>query len=148
MKRIDIARPTREQRREVIDLEADGRLDINRVSTREELLAVRKEIRKVNLDSVARDYIADLVEATITDRTHVDLVKTTVDEGASERATVALVRAARAHAYLQGRDYVLTQDIDAVATPILRHRLPLVSGSETTTDHVVAQILEQIQSRG
>ena len=67
--------------------------------------------------------------------------------GASPRATLSLVRAARASAFLAGRGYVTPQDVKDVAPEVLRHRLVLTyeaEARETTTDDVVAQVLAEV----
>ena len=89
-------------------------------------------------DPVA-DYIVDLVRAT---RTHA-----AIQFGASPRASSMLTLASRAVAALQGRDYVIPDDVKALALPALRHRLVLAPGSEIegiTTEDVVRQVLESI----
>ena len=72
-------------------------------------------VRKVHMSEPVRHYIINLVTAT---RTHPDLRL-----GASPRATLHLVRACRAYAALDGRDYVIPDDVQTLASPVLAHRL-------------------------
>jgi len=68
--------------------------------------------------------------------------------GASPRATLALLAAARAHAFLQGRGYVVPEDVKSVAPDVLRHRVLLTYEAEAenvTSDQVVARILERVE---
>ena len=68
--------------------------------------------------------------------------------GASPRATLALLAAARAHAFLQGRGYVVPEDIKEIAPDVLRHRVLLSYEAEAenvTSDQVVARILERVE---
>ncbi len=92
--------------------------------------------RTVHVDPVITDYVARLVEAT---RTHVD-----VRMGASVRGALALIRCAKTFAALQGRHYVVPDDVKALAEPVLAHRLVLDPESEfdgVTTTSVVAQLV-------
>jgi len=85
------------------------------------------------------DYIVDLVRAT--------RERPSIAFGASPRAATMLTTASRAYAAMQGRDYVLPDDVKALAVPALRHRLVLAPGAEIeglTTEAVVRQILEQV----
>lgn len=92
--------------------------------------------RTAHVDPVITDYAARLVEAT---RSHVD-----VRMGASVRGALALIRAAKTFAALQGRHYVVPDDIKALAEPVLAHRLVLDPESEfdgVTTTTVIAQLV-------
>ena len=85
-----------------------------------------------------RRYAVDLVGAT---RSHPDLRL-----GASPRATLHLLRAARASAALDGRDYVLPDDVQALAVPVLAHRLLPTAQAQLnrrTSEQVVAEILQR-----
>jgi len=79
------------------------------------LLALRDEVRRVRVADEVEAYLVSLVRAT---RLHPD-----IQLGASPRATVALFRAAKATALLQGRSFVLPDDVKAIARPVLAHRL-------------------------
>ncbi len=102
------------------------------------LSAIRAFIRDIRLaDDVIR-YVVALIRAT---REH-----PAIEFGASPRAATMLTAAARAFAALDGRDYVIPDDIKTLALPALRHRIVLAPGAEIdgqTSDGVVAQILEQ-----
>ncbi len=96
-------------------------------------------IRTVHLSEQVRRYAIDLVNATRSSRI--------VHLGASPRATLQLVRTARARAALDGRDYVLPDDLQALAGPILAHRLILAPEAHTqrrTAEDVVAEILSRV----
>jgi MoxR-like ATPase len=88
---------------------------VETVLTASQLLALRDSTRQVHVSDEVETYIVDLVHAT---RSHADL-----QLGASPRATVALYRAAQAWAVLDGRGFVLPDDVKSVALPVLAHRL-------------------------
>jgi MoxR-like ATPase len=79
-------------------------------------------VRAVHASAAVRDYLVALVGAT---RTHPDLRL-----GASPRASLHLLRAARAHAALDGRDHVLPDDLQLLAVPVLAHRLLLTADAQ------------------
>lgn len=82
-----------------------------------ELERVRQEVDRVSIHEAMENYILDIVEAI---RKHRD-----VEVGPSPRATLALTKAARAYAYLEGRDYVVPEDVRQLAEPLLTHRVTL-----------------------
>ena len=108
----------------------------------------REVALKVFLDPRLGDYIVDLIHATRApkDGGLADLVPL-VEYGASPRATIALAQAARAHAYLRGREFVSPDDVKAMAPDVLRHRVLLSFEAEAenvTSDEVIARILAAV----
>ena len=89
------------------------------------VLAARQEVLQVHVAESLQRAIVDLVRATRAPERHVPRLAGTVAAGASPRAVLALALAARALAYLQGRDFVLPDDLIAMAPDALRHRLVL-----------------------
>jgi MoxR-like ATPase len=87
------------------------------VATREDLLGMQAAVRDVRVEPAVGRYLLALVTAT---RGHADVVL-----GASPRGTLALFRASQARAYAQGRSYVTPEDVQALATPVLGHRIAL-----------------------
>jgi MoxR-like ATPase len=87
------------------------------IASRDELLEMQAAVREVRLEPAVGRYLLSLVTAT---RGHADVVL-----GASPRGTLALFRAAQARAYARGRGYVTPEDIQALATPVLGHRIAL-----------------------
>ncbi|MFB0847464.1 AAA family ATPase [Paenibacillus oleatilyticus] len=90
---------------------------IRTVVLQEEFVSLQKEARAVHVDDTIKQYIVQLTTAT---RTHPD-----VSLGASPRASVALMRASQAQAFLRGRSYVIPDDVKELAVPVLAHRLTL-----------------------
>jgi MoxR-like ATPase len=80
-----------------------------------ELIGLQKLVRTVYVDSSIKRYIVNIVEAT---RNHPD-----IRLGASPRASIALMRASQARAWMQGRQYVIPDDVKALAAAIIKHRL-------------------------
>ena len=103
------------------------------------IVAMRQTIAQIRVSDAIIDYVVDLVRAT--------RERPSISYGASPRAATMLTTAARAYAAMQGRDFVLPDDIKALAVPALRHRIVLAPGAEIeglTTEQVVRQIVEQV----
>ncbi len=115
--------------------------------TREQIFAARREVLELHMAPAVEEYLVQLVLATRDPAPyHSELVRW-VSFGASPRATIALDRCARAHAWLQGRDYVSPEDVQAVAADVLRHRVLIAYEAEAegvTAEHVVTTLLEKI----
>jgi len=111
------------------------------------LMAARQLLWDVYLSPTLEEYLVQLVVATRDPAPYSETLKRWVRFGASPRATIGLERCARAHAWLEGRDYVSPEDIQAVAHDVLRHRILLTFEAEAegiTTDHVVSEILNHV----
>ncbi|MEZ4401659.1 MAG: MoxR family ATPase [Kofleriaceae bacterium] len=142
--KVQIDYPDRDQERAIVTQHGAGntmsrQLELQPVANLEVILAARTAIRAVRASEPVIDYIVDLVRAT---RERPQLLY-----GASPRAAAMLAAASRAHAALAGRDFVLPDDVKALAVPALRHRVGLAPGAEIdglTTDAVVRQILEAV----
>jgi MoxR-like ATPase len=102
------------------------------------LAAMREAVMHIRLSEPLIDYIVDVIRAT---REHSSL-----EVGASTRAANMLASAVRAFAVLQGRDFVIPDDITVLALPVLRHRLTMSPSAEIeglTTDRIMREVLDQ-----
>jgi MoxR-like ATPase len=111
------------------------------VATASDLAAMRRAVAAIRLEEPVVDYVVDLVRAT---RGRPQLLC-----GASPRAATMLATAARAMAAVQGRAFVIPDDVKALAQPVLRHRVVLAPGAEIeglTADAAVARLLEEVQA--
>jgi MoxR-like ATPase len=100
---------------------------------------VRAVVAGIRLADEMVAYVVDLVRAT---RTH-----PTLQYGASPRAATMLASAARAVAVLEGRNFVIPDDVKGIFRAVMRHRVVLAPGAEVdgrTTDQALSQILEQV----
>jgi MoxR-like ATPase len=113
--------PTKSEEYEVLTLAEKERPihKIDSVITKEELIKLQSEIQKVYVDETIKHYIIDLTSKT---RKH-----PSVYLGASPRASIALMKAAQAYAYITGRDYIIPDDIQYLAQYTLPHRIILRS---------------------
>ncbi|HEU5359186.1 MAG TPA: MoxR family ATPase [Gemmatimonadales bacterium] len=147
--KVRVGYPTREQEREVLLRMSGGApIPVSRVLDPAGILAARKAVLGVYIDQKLVDYIVDLVRAT-RDPGLVGLhdLKPLIAFGASPRASLALAQTARAHAFLRGRNYVVPEDVKAMAPDVLRHRLVLTfeaEAEEVDSDRVIARVLEAV----
>ena len=115
--------------------------------TQEALFAARDEILDIHMTEELERYLIELVMATREPEKYHTELERWIEYGASPRATMALDRCARAHAWLNERDFVSPDDIQAVAHPVLRHRILLSYEAEAdgvNTDEVIDRIIQLV----
>ncbi len=106
--------------------EAQGQISHSPITvSQSDVFAARQEALATHMAEGVEEYIIRLVMATRQPQEYSQDLAAWLDMGVSPRATIALDRASRAHAWLAGRDYVTPEDIQAMAYPVLRHRLLL-----------------------
>jgi MoxR-like ATPase len=111
------------------------------------ILNARKEVMQVHIADTVDEYLVQLVLATRNPGPYSDDLAGWIEFGASPRATIAIDRCARAHAWLNQRDFVSPDDIQAVAHDCLRHRLILSYEAEAdgvTTDSAIDELLNRV----
>jgi MoxR-like ATPase len=149
MLKVRVGYPTRDEEREIVDRMASGRpIEIHRVADANDILAARAAIAELFIDQKVVDYVVDVVRAT-REPSGVGLpeLRSHIAFGASPRASIFLVQAARAHAYLRGRSYVVPEDVKAMAYDVLRHRVLLTFEAEAEdmdAERVIGRILEAV----
>jgi len=107
----------------------------------------RREIGQVHVSGAIARYMADLVYATRTPEKYSEDLARWIDVGGSPRASLALDKCSRTHAWLNGRDFVDPEDVRAIVHDCLRHRLMLsyeAQGEGVRADQVVDAIVEQV----
>src|SRR4051794_25709557 len=147
--KLVVGYPSAEELAEVLTRTTEGaRAAINKVMAREELIGLQKLVRQVPVASHVKDYAVRLILATHPkSETAAAVTNQYLRFGSSPRGGQCLLLAGKVRALIQGRFNVSFDDIQAVATPALRHRLILNFEAEAegiTTDHVVAQILKDV----
>ncbi|MBN9670036.1 AAA family ATPase [Roseibium aggregatum] len=111
------------------------------------VFAARRDISSIHVSEAMERYMADLVNATRHREAYGDNLKRWIEIGASPRASLALDKCGRTHAWLAGRDYVDPEDLRAIAPDVLRHRLGLTfeaQGEGISPDKVVEELLTMV----
>ncbi|ELZ23648.1 methanol dehydrogenase regulatory protein [Halosimplex carlsbadense 2-9-1] len=131
--------PEADEERDIVDLytSRSQQVPVEQALTREEIREAQELVREVPIAEDLRDRAIELVRATRGTET--------IEFGASPRASMALVVASKARAFLRGRNHVSEEDIEALAAPVLRHRIILDFRAERdgqTPDDVIADLLE------
>ena len=121
---------------------------INTVVTPDKIMKSREIVDEIYIDDKIKDYIVDIVFATREPEKYglADL-KNMIQFGASPRATIALTLAAKAHAFIEGRGYVVPQDIKDIALDVLRHRIIVTYEAEAegiSSEDIVEKVLNKV----
>jgi MoxR-like ATPase len=140
--RIAVGYPSREDEMQVLVSRRDGEPvdSLGPVVNCEQIVAMQSQVREVSVDETIRHYLMDLVEATRNcEELHV---------GASTRGALCLYRAAQALAFVEGREFVVPDDIKRLAIPVLSHRVItrgfVHSGNRDVTEAIIDRLTESV----
>jgi MoxR-like ATPase len=147
MLKVKIGYPSTEEERKIVDRMASGQPepDVKAVASSEQIRQARRCVDQILVDDKVRDYIVDLVQAT-RDPAAAGIAELDgmIENGASPRASIALMKTAKAQAFLQGRSYATPHDVKSVAPDVLRHRVLLTYEAEAegkTPEDIIERIL-------
>jgi MoxR-like ATPase len=149
MLKLKVGYPSKAEEREILDRMAstDPNLSVDAVTTLDDIREARKYVNDVFVDPKIRDYIVDLILATRNPEDFNLKLGQYIQFGASPRATINLTLAAKAWALMQGRSYVIPQDIKEIGMDVLRHRvIPSyeAEAEEITSEDLVASIFDAV----
>lgn len=150
MFKILIDYPNKGEELEIMNRMATDEIpQLHPVITKENLMRAREMTDKIYVDENIKTYIVDLVMATRTPSEYgLGQLANMIQVGGSPRATISLMRASKAHAFMRGRGYVTAEDVKAIAYNVLRHRLILTfeaEAEEMVSDSVIKEILNEIE---
>ena len=115
--------------------------------SQEMVFSARQQVLNLHMSDAVEQYLVQLVMASRRPEPYGKDLASWIEYGASPRGTIALDRCARAHAWLNGRDYVSPDDVQAVAHDVLRHRLLLsfeAEASGMTVNKVINELLQRV----
>lgn len=139
--KLSMGLPSREEELAILNRfeHAQPLADLSAICSREDILAAQREYKNVFIHPLLMGYLTDLVQKS---RRHPHVIT-----GVSPRGTLAFLNAAKAYAYLQDRAYVVPEDIKAVASPVLAHRIVLNRGvgSQSTGDEIISALLAETE---
>lgn len=147
--KVVIGYPNKEEEKAIIRQNIHGVLDpIVPVVKPAEILEVQKIVEKIYIDEKIENYIVDIVFATREpSKFGLSDLQGIISYGASPRASISLALASRAYAFLQGRGYVIPEDVRAVCHDVIRHRIGLSYEAEANNigaDEVITAILDKV----
>jgi MoxR-like ATPase len=150
MLKIDITYPTKQEEARVLDLMARQTLpQAGPVVSVEQVLKARQTADLVYVDDKIKNYVLDLVIATREPEKHgLEKIKPWIRYGASPRATIYMIQAAKAYAFINGRGYLTPEDIKAVGFDVMRHRVLLTYEAEAenvTSEDILKSIFEAVE---
>ena len=151
MLKLRVGYPTRAEEKEIMRRMASGLpIPVDQVASPHAILEARRRIAELYVDDRVVDYIVDIVHATRAPKeAGLEDLAPLIEYGASPRATIFLAQAARAHAFLRGRNFVTPDDVKAIAPDVLRHRVLTTyeaEAEEVTSDAIVQRVLAAIES--
>ncbi|MDA9840551.1 MoxR family ATPase [Rubripirellula sp.] len=149
MLKVVVQYPTRDQELEILKRMAiTGETpSVNSVATPADILEARRLVGLIKMDQRLQEYVVDLIMATRDPMAYGLPLEEMIQFGASPRATISLTLAAKANAFLAGRDFVTPDDIKEIAIDVLRHRLLLTyeaEAEEKASEDLIAEILRII----
>jgi MoxR-like ATPase len=147
MFKIFVDYPDKKEEKKIMQLHSFNKnILIHTIFKKESIFEIKEIIENIYMDEKIENYIIEIVAAT-RDLSSINLDKRLLTYGASPRATLNLFKAAKANAFIEGRAYVVPQDIKDVAREVLRHRLLLSYEAEAeniTSDNIIEEILNKI----
>ena len=143
--------PKKEELKEIMDLTVTNqKTELSGILTGEDIIAIRNTIREMPISDAVMDYALSIVVATHPERDGaMEISKKYIANGASPRAAQAIVKTAKARAFLEGRFNVSFEDVAFVAYPALRHRLALnfeAVSDGVWADDVIRQIIDGMKT--
>jgi MoxR-like ATPase len=148
--KVVVSYPTQEEERLIIRQNlSNTNLVINKIISAEQIIKMQGLVKSIYLDEKIEKYILDIVFATRNPEAYnLQKIKPLITYGASPRASIALALCAKAHAFLNGRAYVIPEDVRAISMDVMRHRIGLSYEAEAnniTGEQIVQDILNKVQ---
>lgn len=150
MLKIHVDYPKREEEQRIMRAYSQSEQpEVNSVVTPEEVMRIRKLVESIYVDPKIEGYVLDLVFASRNpEQFKLPELKPLIQYGASPRASIFLLRAARAHAFLRHRGYVVPEDIRAIGMDVLRHRVAVTyeaEAEEVNSEQIVTRIFNAVE---
>ncbi len=150
MLKVKISYPSRDEELQIMKQNVDGaQKPVKHVVGPKDILGAREVVQKVYMDEKIERYILDIVFATREPKNFkLDKLTPLISYGASPRATINLALAAKAHAFIKRRGYVIPEDVRAMAMDVMRHRVAVTyeaEAEEITPESVVQEILNHVE---
>jgi len=149
MLKVKISYPNRDEELEILSRMGSGEIPpVSKIADARVILAARNTIKDIYMDKKVEEYIVDLVFASRQpEKSGINDLAGLIDYGASPRATLALTKTAKAHAFINGRGFVTPEDVKAVGFDVLRHRIAPTYEAEAenvNSEDIVRKIFDSV----
>ncbi len=143
MLKLKIEYPTREDEQQILTRMAQGTIpEVSSVVDVEKIISARNVVNEIYIDPKVEEYIINIVFATREPQEcGLKELSDLIEYGASPRATIFLVQASRAHAFIRGRGYVTPEDIKSIGMDVLRHRI--ITTYEAEAENIIPEDVVQ-----
>jgi MoxR-like ATPase len=151
MLKIVIGYPNKEEERRIItsNIQPSGMPQANSVLTTDAIVKARAVVKDVYMDEKIEKYIVDIVFASRYPKEYkLQKFEGLISYGGSPRASINLALAAKAYAFIKRRGYVIPEDVRAVCTDVMRHRIGITYEAEAeniTSEHIITEILNAVE---
>ena len=151
MMKLRIGYPTKEEELEILSLHASGKdISVDKILNKNKLLEIRNAIHNIYMDKKIEEYIVNLVLASRDPKLfNIPEISDMISYGASPRASIYLKIASKSYALINGRDYVIPDDVQEISYDILRHRIILsyeAQAEEIDTDRIIETIIGKVDT--
>tara|TARA_B100000427_G_scaffold238209_1_gene201142 strand:+ start:12528 stop:13532 length:1005 start_codon:yes stop_codon:yes gene_type:complete len=150
MLKITVSYPKKEDEKLIIERMSGAIIPtVNKVVNSADILRAREVVKDIYFDEKVKEYVLDIVNATRNPNDYnLQDLSALINYGASPRASISLIKAAKAHAFIQGRGFVTPEDIKAIGKDVLRHRIIPSFEAEAeniNSDTLVEKIFSQVE---
>lgn len=150
MLKVVIDYPTKEEEKSILRSQITNTKPTNqKILNAEDIIRAREVVRKVYVDEKIENYITDIVFASrYPEKYGLDKFKNFISFGGSPRASISMALAAKAYAFIKRRGYVIPEDVRAVCTDVMRHRIGLTYEAEAeniSTVDIISEILNTVE---
>ncbi len=150
MLKLKITYPKKDEERQIMErMTTDKEIKVKKIISPDNIIKARSTVNEVYIDEKIKNYIIDVVFATRQPEEYgLNDLKNLISYGASPRATIYLTKVAKAYAFMQGRGYVIPEDIKTIGMDVLRHRVIVTYEAEaenTTSEDILKNIFDHLE---
>ena len=151
MMKINIGYPTKDEEHKILKRMAftERKTTCEAVTKPEQILKARKTVDEIYMDEKIEKYIVDIVFATRNPKNYgMESLEDLIEYGASPRASINLVLASKAYAFIKGRGYVTPQDVKSIGADVLRHRVIAsyeAEAEDKTSEDIIKMIFDEVE---
>ncbi len=152
MLKVIIGYPTLEEEHAIMNRMSVSRpkMNVRQVMTAEDIMAMRSSLDEIHTSEALEKYVLKIVDATRNPCNYgLDELTPLINHGVSPRASINLIKGAKAHALLEGRDYVTPHDVKWIAPDVLRHRISITYKAEAEgkdVEYILHKILSTVET--